>query len=66
MYIEEELLDYLETNISDRRADKVRNKNLIAYYYGFGGSPWPTLKQVAKNLILVLESVLGKLKKMTF
>ena len=66
MYIEEELLDYLETNISDLRADKARNKNLIAYYYGFGGSPWPTLGQVAKKFDIGTRERVRQIKKMTF
>lgn len=49
MYIEEELLDYLDLKISAKRKDKSRNIKLIAYYYGFGESPWPTLEQVAKE-----------------
>lgn len=66
MYIEEELLDYLETNISDRRADKARNKNLIAYYCGFGGSPWPTLGQVAKKFDIGTRERVRQIKKDDF
>lgn len=57
MYIEEELLDYLDTKISAKCKDKSRNIKLIADYYGFGDSPWPTLEQVAKEFNVTKERV---------
>lgn len=48
MLIEEELLSYLETNIREGE-NKARDKQIIAFYYGFGDVAWPTLEQVANQ-----------------
>lgn len=48
MLIEEELLAYLETSIREGE-NKARDKQIIAFYYGFGDVAWPTLEQVANQ-----------------
>ncbi|WP_105180345.1 hypothetical protein [Pseudoalteromonas sp. T1lg21] len=48
MNIEVELIDFLEKNIKET-TNKSRNINIIAYYYGFRGSDWPTYEETAKR-----------------
>lgn len=48
MLIEEELLAYLETSLKAGE-NKARDKQIIAFYYGFGDVAWPTLERVANQ-----------------
>ncbi len=48
MNIEVELIDFLENNIREN-TNKSRNIEIIAYYYGFRGSDWPTYEETAKR-----------------
>lgn len=48
MNIENELINFLEKNIKDSE-NKHRNIQIVAYYYGFRGSDWPTLEETGKN-----------------
>ena len=46
MSIESELISFLENRIPDIDT-KDRNADLIAHFYGFRDSPWPTLEETA-------------------
>jgi len=48
MGIENELLSFLNLNIKEKDT-KTRNIEIIAYYYGFRGSSWPTLDETARE-----------------
>lgn len=48
MSIENELIEFLEKRIKNS-ADKSRNIEIIAYYYGFRDAAWPTLEETAKR-----------------
>jgi hypothetical protein len=48
MSIEVELIEFLEKRIKNS-ADKSRNIEIIAYYYGFRDAAWPTLEDTAKK-----------------
>ena len=46
MLIEEELQQFLDHSIQSGN-NKLRDKKIITFYYGFGESSWPTLEEVA-------------------
>ena len=48
MSIEVELIEFLEKRAKNS-ADKSRNIEIIAYYYGFRDAAWPTLEETAKR-----------------
>ncbi len=48
MGIKNELLSFLNLNIKEK-GTKTRNIEIIAYYYGFRGSSWPTLDETARE-----------------
>lgn len=48
MSIEVELIEFLEKRVKNN-ADKPRNIEIIAYYYGFRDAAWPTLEETAKR-----------------
>ena len=48
MSIENELITFLEKNISDK-SDKRRNIDMIMYFYGFRQAIWPTLEETGQE-----------------
>lgn len=48
MAIEDELIGYLEKTIKEKET-KQRNIEIIAYFYGFRDSLWPTLEETAEK-----------------
>lgn len=48
MAIEDELIGYLEKTIKEKET-KQRNIEMIAYFYGFRDSLWPTLEETAEK-----------------
>ena len=46
--MEVELIEFLEKRVKNG-ADKFRNIEIIAYYYGFRDAAWPTLEETAKR-----------------
>lgn len=46
MNIETQMIDFLESRIRDSDT-KRRNINMVLHFYGFRGSPWPTLEDTA-------------------
>ena len=47
MSVESELVSFLDDNIRRGKAASPRNTDMVAYFYGFRGDPWPTLEDVA-------------------
>lgn len=50
MHIEEELKEWLTSNISDKRQNKARYIEAVLNYYGFGKLAWPTLEEIGIHL----------------
>lgn len=48
MGIENELVEFLESNIKDG-ANKPRDIEIVKFYYGLNESPWPTLEETASQ-----------------
>lgn len=48
MSIENELADFLENNIKNG-SNKLRDIEIIKFYYGLNESPWPTLEETASR-----------------
>jgi len=57
MHIEQELRNWLATNIPETRTNKPRNTRIVLDYYGFGDLPWPTLEEIAIRFSLTRERV---------
>lgn len=58
MTIEDELIAFLESQISERASPtKARNIEMVAFLYGFGDSPWPTLEETAQKFSIKKQRV---------
>ena len=56
MNIEDELISLLKDRIKENET-KTRNIEVIAYYYGFRGSSWPTLDETGKQFKRTRERI---------
>ena len=57
MHIEQELHNWLDENIPEKRKEKSRNIRIILNHYGFEDLPWPTLEEIAKQFSVSKERV---------
>lgn len=63
--IEEELIAFLEQNIVDNE-NKLRDVNLIRFFYGFLSSQWPTLEEAAEEYGIGTRERVRQLKQNKF
>lgn len=66
MNVEEELSQWLDTNIPQRRANKSRDAQAVFLHYGFGDIAWPTLEQIGEQLSIGTRERVRQVLKSTF
>lgn len=50
MNVEQELTQWLDTNIREGKKSKARDTKAVLLHYGFGDIAWPTLEQIGEQL----------------
>lgn len=66
MNVEEELSQWLDKNIPQRRANKPRDAQAVLLHYGFGDIAWPTLEQIGEQLSIGTRERVRQVLNSTF
>ncbi|WP_156413929.1 MULTISPECIES: hypothetical protein [unclassified Guyparkeria] len=66
MSVEEELSQWLDTNIPQRRENKSRDAQAVLLHYGFGDIAWPTLEQIGDQLSIGTRERVRQILKSAF